>query len=645
MQLKNVVKKILHKNLVRKYEKKLHKEKISYETYITKLEWNFVMEMELREGYLENKVQVVCYPELDVSFDLGDIQAEYVLFYAMDGKYSEFAKRAIWYYFEGNREIDFVYGDEDSMDHTGRRYNPYFKPDWSPTEYEDSFYVYGMFAIRKSALKEEDFLRTGNWLRNLVHLCDNVVKRSGGMEQRRVGNLKIGHLPYVLFHRMNQTKRTNWKTEIENLKVLEEKTKTEQTENLVSVVILSKNNYPVLRANPELLFAKEKKTPYEIVVVDNGSEEETRELLESYCKKHKITYLYEPCDFNFSYLCNKGAKEAKGNFLLFMNDDVEPFEENFMEKMCAQAEKEYVGAVGCKLLYPGTTKIQHAGIVNLPIGPMHKLQFERDNENLYFGRNKKKINCIAVTAACLMIEKEKFVKVGGFSEELAVAYNDVALGFSLEKEGYYNVCLNDICLYHHESLSRGSDSGREKMERLLREQKKLYELYPQFYGYDPYYSKRLARDIATQRMEMKLIRNEEAWVEKMQAVPWKKKYEFEENSAIFETIEWILEENNGIMVSGYTFAIGADNATFDREMYLVPENTLAGSYKIKLNRRLRMDVAKNVKDQKHVEMCGFCVSVKKTDLEPGTYLVCIGAKEHFGKVRLWKTTNRCIVIE
>lgn len=641
MQFSTVIKKVFHKGLVRQYKKQLHKQTISYEEYIRKLESSYIKELDKQTDYEEKEVQVLFYPEMDATFEVSGIRAEYLLFYPMDGKISDFAKKAVWCYFKEHPECDFLYGDEDSLDSDGKRKKPYFKPDWSPTEYTDSFYIYGVFAVRKSAVRETDFLHSGNWLKNLVHFCDENLKRLGGFD-KCVNNEKIGHLPYVLFHRMNQNKRGKWQ------KLTVDCVPKQKNDDLVSVILLSKDNYSVVRANMETLMHHSKSMAFEVILVDNGSDNETRELLESYCKKKNILYIYEKCDFHFSYLCNLGAKAAKGNLLLFMNDDVEADEVNFMETMAKEARKPYVGAVGCKLLYPGTRKIQHAGITNLAIGPMHKLQYEKDNKEHYFGRNRKKINVIAVTAACLMIEKSKFEEVGGFSLEFPVAYNDVALGFALSKAGYYNACLNDVCLYHYESLTRGCDDSPQKVERLIKEQKKLYEMYPEFLGVDPFYSVRLANDISNRRMEMKLIASEESLKKAVRPKPEKKTYIPKENPSVFVTIEWILEENNGIIISGYTFVAGADNATFDREIWLVPVNcdeTSQPIYKLPLNKCLRCDVAQNVPDQKNVELSGFSIEFDKADLPSGKYVVWVRQKERYGRLRLFKRSNRSIEIE
>ena len=156
----------------------------------------------------------------------------------------------------------------------------------------------------------------------------------------------------------------------------------------------------------------------------------------------------------------------------------------------------YTGAVGCKLYYPGTNRLQHAGVLNLPIGPGHCLYGSEDHLNYYYGRNILDYNFTAVTGACLMVSKKKFNEIGGFDEELPVAYNDVSLCFSLVEAGYYNVLRNDVSLVHHESISRGrDDASAEKEERRKREMAKLYERHPMFAnGYDPCYNPNLTPD-------------------------------------------------------------------------------------------------------------------------------------------------------
>lgn len=151
--------------------------------------------------------------------------------------------------------------------------------------------------------------------------------------------------------------------------------------------------------------------------------------------------------------------------------------------------QKHSGAVGAKLLYPKSTMIQHTGVINLPVGPSHAFIGHYDNFSYYFGRNKEIYNYIAVTGACLMISKEKFNEVGGFDENLPVAYNDIDLCFKLIKNGYYNVVRNDVELYHYESYSRKKDFlDKKKMERLKNELHYLYKKHKEFENFDPFYN-------------------------------------------------------------------------------------------------------------------------------------------------------------
>ena len=122
----------------------------------------------------------------------------------------------------------------------------------------------------------------------------------------------------------------------------------------------------------------------------------------------------------------------------------------------------------------GYGKYSARGVTNLKIGPSHKLITFPDEEDYYFGRNRVTYNVAAVTAACLMVSRKKYEKVGGLDESLPVAYNDVDFCFKLLEAGYVNVQRNDAILWHHESLSRGLDEQNEgKWERLLAEKEAL----------------------------------------------------------------------------------------------------------------------------------------------------------------------------
>ena len=146
-------------------------------------------------------------------------------------------------------------------------------------------------------------------------------------------------------------------------------------EDLVSIVIPSKDHPETLeRCLRSLREETELETiQMEVIVVDNGSNTANRLRLEKMAKLYDVHYIYQPMEFNFSRMCNLGAEKARGNFVLLLNDDIEIMQSNWLEELVKHARMPYAGAVGAKLLYPGTTKIQHAGITNIRLGPTHKL--------------------------------------------------------------------------------------------------------------------------------------------------------------------------------------------------------------------------------------------------------------------------------
>ena len=260
----------------------------------------------------------------------------------------------------------------------------------------------------------------------------------------------------------------------------------------VSIIIPSKDNYDILKQCLTSIRKETKYQNYEIIVVDNGSAEETHAKYTQMCKELECKYHYAPMEFNFSKMCNIGAHLADGQFLLFLNDDIRVEGAEWLERMLGHAQQPHTGAVGCKLIYPNTNLIQHVGVVSFMVGPGHAFQRINDDLNCYWGRNKLEYNYSAVTGACLMIDRNKYDQVGGFSEQLPVAYNDIDLCFNLVEAGYYNVVRTDVRLYHYESVSRGYDAvSPEKAARQQREMKKLYDRHPEFKGYDPCYNPNL----------------------------------------------------------------------------------------------------------------------------------------------------------
>lgn len=209
----------------------------------------------------------------------------------------------------------------------------------------------------------------------------------------------------------------------------------------------------------------------------------------------RFVYHYEPMEFNFSKMCNLGVSLATGDYILLLNDDIEITQDNWLEKLMEKAVLPHVGAVGAKLIYPGTEIIQHAGITNIHLGPAHKLQFRSDALEFYFGRNRMAMDVLGVTGACLLVKKSIYDQAQGLTENLRVAFNDLEFCYHVYEMAITTCTQRNVTLTAHESLSRGADDSTEKLRRLHQELNLLYELHPSLYGTDPFYHRYLVKDV------------------------------------------------------------------------------------------------------------------------------------------------------
>ncbi|NET62713.1 MAG: glycosyltransferase, partial [Symploca sp. SIO2E6] len=198
--------------------------------------------------------------------------------------------------------------------------------------------------------------------------------------------------------------------------------------------------------------------------------------------------------FNYPKINNYAVKRCQGEYLLFLNNDTEIVTPDWLEAMVEQAQRHSIGAVGAKLLYPDNT-VQHAGVVaglGGVAGHSHK-HYTSDSPG-YFYQIQTINNYSAVTAACLMCRRNVFEEVGGFEEELTIAFNDVDFCFKIVEKGYRNIYLPHVVLYHYESKSRGYEDTVEKQIRFSREIQYIKNKWPKVLQYDPCYSLNLTRD-------------------------------------------------------------------------------------------------------------------------------------------------------
>jgi len=226
---------------------------------------------------------------------------------------------------------------------------------------------------------------------------------------------------------------------------------------LVSIIIPMKDMVSFLQRNLKSIKEKTEYKNYEVIIVDNNSaEKETHDYFNSLRKKDNIKIIEYKDEFNFSKINNFAVSRAKGEHILFLNNDIEVISKGWLTSMLEHSVREEVGAVGAKLIFPNKT-IQHAGTV-LGLGGVagHSHKHFPAESNGYFGALNTIRNYSAVTAACLMTRKKLFEEVGRFDEtHLSVAFNDVDLCLKIREKGYLIVYTPYAALYHYESTSRG----------------------------------------------------------------------------------------------------------------------------------------------------------------------------------------------
>lgn len=261
---------------------------------------------------------------------------------------------------------------------------------------------------------------------------------------------------------------------------------------LVSVLIPSKDHTEDLERCLHSLYANAGYDRFEVLVLENNSTDPDtfayyRTLGQRYPNCRVLTYTGA---FNFSAVNNFGARQAAGEHLLLLNNDIEILSPDFLRELLSYSQRDDVGAVGAKLYYPDDT-IQHAGVImgiNGSAGHSHKSYPRKAVGDLY--RLVTTQNYMAVTGACLMTKASLYREAGGLDEEkFAVAYNDVDYCLKLWKRGLLNVFTPRAEAYHYESKSRGLDTTPENAARYAREKANFYEKYREYIdNYDPYYN-------------------------------------------------------------------------------------------------------------------------------------------------------------
>ena len=391
-------------------------------------------------------------------------------------------------------DLDLIYGDEDHLSISGERIDPFHKPDWSP-DYLETFNYIGFPTCFRTTIAQDCFdrsqlydltLRVTERTSKILH----VAKILGHSAKRQVDEEVLRSMSAqniaALQGRLNRTGRQGTVREHELHCGCYDIQITLKREPLVSVIIPTAGKVVTVGDRQIDLITNitnqiRNQSTYkniEIIVVDNGdlSERQQQTLADQGCRF--ITYT-EPI-FNISKKLNLGVSIANGELLLLMNDDIEILSPAWIERMVEHFEKPHVGVVGAKLLYPdGQT--QHVGVVHNYGNPDHVRRLQPKEETGYYFSTCGVRNFMAVTGALMMTPSNIYRMVGGYSEELAVSFNDVDYCLKVREVGLWIVYAAKVELIHMESLScvRSAD---------IRELAWYHTRWAQQLTYDPYYN-------------------------------------------------------------------------------------------------------------------------------------------------------------
>ena len=415
--------------------------------------------------------------------------------------------------------LEFIYSDEDKIDELGRRFDPYFKPDWNPDLLLGQNYTCHLTVFRTARVKSVGGFRTGFEGSQDWDLTLRVVEGLSAAQ--------VHHIPRILYHwraipgstALVIDEKSDYPFVAAKKALAEHLKRTKLAAELVpvegrhwrirrtlpspapkvSIIIPTRNSADLLRLSVGSIVAKTTYPDFEIIVVNNRSDDPATLSYFEELRGMKIHVVDFDAPFNFSALNNFAVKSATGSVLAFLNNDLEVINGDWLDEMVSQALRPEIGAVGAMLYYPNDT-VQHAGVVLGLTGPAGRdgvagHAFKDAKRGSEGQRNRLRLvqNFSAVTAACMVIRRETFEKIGGFNEtDLAVAFNDIDFCLRVQQAGLRNLWTPFAELYHHESASRGAEDTPEKIERFTREAAYMRRVWAAQLDRDPAYSPNLS---------------------------------------------------------------------------------------------------------------------------------------------------------
>lgn len=413
-------------------------------------------------------------------------------------------------------EAAFIYSDEalfdvDCKDPTAG----HFKPDYSPQYLLNVNYIGHIVAVKRELFNSLGGLRSEFDGSQDYDFNLRAIEEAGG----------AAHIPKVLYYWRQHEESTS--TGVEAKPYVVEAAKKAIDEHLerigirghaedglfpstykvdyaiksrpfVSIIIPNSEHIPDLDRCLRSIYHNNHYKQFEVIVVENNSS-----TVETFSYYQRLTETHPQCrvmvyeesgPFNFSKICNFGRTGAKGEYLLFLNNDTEVISDTWISEMLQLCQLRDVGAVGAMLYYPDDT-VQHAGVITGLGGYAgHSHKYARRGRSGYMFRQACVQELSAVTGACMMVRARAFDDVGGFDSAFSVAYNDVDLCLRLRKSGYSILFTPYAELYHHESKSRGSDEKGEAAQRFAQEKDLLWSRYSEQLLHDPYYNRHLTLD-------------------------------------------------------------------------------------------------------------------------------------------------------
>ncbi|HEY8401177.1 MAG TPA: glycosyltransferase family 2 protein [Cytophagaceae bacterium] len=422
------------------------------------------------------------------NYAISEATGEYICFIEQNDELTRDALYQLALMINHHPSADLIYTDEDKIDENGKLREPHFKPSFCPDNLLSRNYIHHLALYRLSKLKSLEGFRTGfvgaeeyDLLLRFTETTKEIYNIPKVLYHWRMHKYSISQNPYIKPFAYVSAKKAIEETLVRRKEEGVVEFSMPGTYSIrynikewkrVSIIIPTKDKTSVLKTCLESIFNKSTYPDFEVIVIDNGStEKQFFELMNHFqtVERGRFSWHSYNIPFNYSKLINFGVEKSLGDYLLLLNNDTEVISNDWIEGMVEQAQRESIGVVGVKLLFPNET-IQHAGVV-IGMGGVASHVFTGKHKDAagYFNFINSISNYSAVTAACIMVRRELFMLVNGFEEDLEVELNDIDFCLRLKEKGYNNIYIPHVVLYHHESISRGnphaSNQAFQKQQR------------------------------------------------------------------------------------------------------------------------------------------------------------------------------------